>query len=84
MTFNQDIKAIVARKDIDPIYLYYVLLSKKLELLDAVEAAGHGTGRLPTDRLKDLLIPRFGRLTEAAVAELLGALDYKIELKHGG
>lgn len=80
MTFNQDIKAIVAKQDIDPRYLYYVILSKKPELLDAVEAAGHGTGRLPTDRLKDLMIPRFGRLTEAAIAELFTAIDRRIDL----
>jgi len=80
MTFNQDIKAIVARKGIDPLYLYYVLLSKKPELLDAVEAAGHGTGRLPTDKLKDLIVPRFDPITEASLAELFGALDRRIEL----
>ncbi len=80
MTFNQDIKAVVARQDVDPRYLYYVILSKKPELLDAVEAAGHGTGRLPTDRLKDLLIPRFGCLTETAIAELFTALDRRIDL----
>jgi type I restriction enzyme S subunit len=80
LTFNQDIKAIVARKGIDPLYLYYVLVSKKPQLLDTVEAAGHGTGRLPTDKLKDLLIPRFDPLTEASLAELFGALDRRIEL----
>ena len=80
MTFNQDIKAIVARRDIDPRYLHYAILSKKPELLDAVEAAGHGTGRLPTDRLKDLPIPRFGSLAETAIADLLSALDRRIDL----
>ena len=80
MTFNQDIKAIVARQDIDSRYLYYVILSKKPELLDAVEAAGHGTGRLPTDRLKSLLVPRFGSLTETAIAEIFTALDRRVDL----
>ena len=80
MTFNQDIKAIVARHHIDPRYLYYVILSKKPELLASVEAAGHGTGRLPTDRLKDLLIPRFGGFAETAIADLFTALDRRIEL----
>ena len=80
MTFNQDIKAIVAKKCIDPLYLYYVIESKKPELLDAVEAAGHGTGRLPTDKLKDLLVPRFRPLMEEALAEFFGAVDRRIEL----
>ena len=80
MAFNQDIKAIVARQDIDPCYLYYVLLSKKPELLHAVEAAGHGTGRLTTETLKDLLVPRFGSPIETSIAELFTALDCRIEL----
>ena len=80
MTFNQDIKAIVAGHDIDPCSLYYAILSKKPELLDAVELAGHGTGRLPTDRLKDLSIPRFGRLAENTIVELFAALDRRIDL----
>ena len=80
MSFNQGIKAIVAKKGIDPLYLYYAMVAKKPELLDAVEAAGHGTGRLPTDKLRELLVPRFSSVTEAALAELFGALDDKIEL----
>ena len=80
MAFNQDIKAIVARKGIDPHYLYYAILSKRPDLLEAVELAGHGTGRLPTDKLKGLLVPRFGSLTETAVAKLLTALDRRIDL----
>ena len=80
MSFNQDVKAIVTRKGIDPVYLYYVMVSKKPELLDAVEAAGHGTGRLPTDKLKNMRLPRFHSLTEAALAELFGTLDRRIEL----
>ena len=80
MAFNQDIKAIVAKEGIDPVYLYYVMASKKLELLDAVEAAGHGTGRLPTDKLKNIRVPRFHPRAEAALAELFAALDRQIEV----
>ena len=80
MAFNQDIKAIVTRKGIDPVYLYYVMVSRKPELLDAVEAAGHGTGRLPTDKLKNMHVLRFHPRTEAALIELFGTLDRRIEL----
>lgn len=78
--FNQDIKALVPRKGINGDYLYHVLIAKKSELLNSVEAAGHGTGRLPTDRLKSLMIPRFSTTEEAAIAGLLNAIDDKIEL----
>ena len=80
MAFNQDVKAIVTRNGIDPVYLYYVMVSRKPELLNAVEAAGHGTGRLPTDKLKNMRIPRFHSLTEAGLAELFDMLDRRIEL----
>ncbi len=82
MTFNQDIKAIIAKQDIDPCYLYYAILSKTPELLEAVEAAGHGTGRLPTDLLKSIVVPRFNVLVESKIAAFLAALDDKIDLNH--
>jgi type I restriction enzyme S subunit len=80
MAFNQDIKAIVPTDRIDRNYLYYALVSKRSELLDAVEAAGHGTGRLPTDRLEALLLPRFSQSNEREIGGLASALDDKIEL----
>lgn len=79
-TFNQDIKAIVPNGRVDSKFLFYALIAKKPELLNAVEAAGHGTGRLPTDRLESLAIPQFSPLYQTAIAEILGALDDKIEL----
>lgn len=50
MTFNQDIKAILP-KSIDGDFLFFALTAHKPALLSVVEAAGHGTGVLPTDRL---------------------------------
>lgn len=80
IAFNQDIKAVVPRGGIHPDYLFQVLVSKKTELLGLVESAGHGTGRLPTDQLLALEIPRFDQKMELAIAEFIGALDDKIEL----
>jgi type I restriction enzyme S subunit len=80
LTFNQDVKAIVPNKDVNGRFLYYSLLTKKSELLDAVEAAGHGTGRLPTDRLQSIAIPRLPPRVAGAISELFGALDDKIEV----
>ena len=79
IAFNQDIKAIVP-KAIDERFLYYALVARKGELLGIVEAAGHGTGRLPTDRLASLPIPDISRKDQAAIVSTLGALDDKIEL----
>lgn len=80
MAFNQDIKAITPVAAVDGRFLYYALLAKVPELLDAVEAAGHGTGVLPTDKLNSLPIPDLPLPEQRAIAATLGALDDKIEL----
>jgi type I restriction enzyme, S subunit len=80
VAFNQDVKAIVPRPQIDPTYLTYALLASKSELLSMVELAGHGTGRLPTDLLKALDIPLPSKGEQRAIAHILETLDDKIEL----
>lgn len=83
MAFNQDVKAIIPTKEIEPDYLTYALLASKPELLSMVELAGHGTGRLPTDRLKALQIPLPSKRKQRSVADILRVLDDKIELNWG-
>ncbi len=53
-TFNQDIKALVAKELIDPLFLAYSLKAKKDEILRLVDTAGHGTGRLDTDLVRSI------------------------------
>lgn len=50
VTFNQDVKALVPTA-IQPGILLFALLHAQPELLDRVESAGHGTGKLPTELL---------------------------------
>lgn len=52
VSFNQDVKALIAKDGIDPWFLAYQLLANKSEILDLVDTAGHGTGRLDTELLK--------------------------------
>lgn len=56
LAINQDLKGLVTNDAISPEFLAYSLLAKESELLQMVEAAGHGTGRLDTDALKDVLV----------------------------
>lgn len=79
-TFNQDIKAIQAFDGVDRRFLYYCLVAHKPTLLNRVESAGHGTGRLPTDQLESLPIPDVEDDTSTAIAKILGDLDDKIDL----
>lgn len=60
MSFNQDVKALEPKGDFDGRFLAYLLLSCKQQLLSLVDIAGHGTGRLDTDKLKefDVMLPQ--------------------------
>lgn len=79
MTFNQDIKGLRSKAPLREAFLPYLLLGYKQRLLSMVDLAGHGTGRLNTDELKrlDILLPP--PTHQRAIAEVLGALDDKIE-----
>lgn len=60
MSFNQDVKALRPKSDLDRRFLPYLLLATKQRLLRMVDVAGHGTGRLDTEKIKtlDLMLPR--------------------------
>jgi type I restriction enzyme S subunit len=80
MAFNQDIKELVAKPDLDPAFLAYWLAGQKSALLGHVDSAGHGTGRLNTDTLKAMRIKVPPLDEQKRIADILGALDDKIEL----
>jgi type I restriction enzyme S subunit len=60
MSFNQDVKALVPKGNLDSHFLPYLLLGNKDRLLRMVDVAGHGTGRLDTEELKavSVMLPR--------------------------
>jgi len=79
MAFNQDIKALAVRDDVDPRYLQAYLISMKNLLLRCVDSAGHGTGRMNMDMLRGFLV-LFPPLPEQkAIVDLLSAWDEAIE-----
>jgi len=80
MSFNQDIKAIIPKSIVDGRFLYFAMRAKVGDLLTSVESAGHGTGRLPTDKLQNLPIPDLPLSEQQAIASILGVLDDKIEV----
>jgi len=55
VTFNQDVKALVGTR-IDPTLLLFALLASQPALLGRVESSGHGTGKLPSERLLALTL----------------------------
>lgn len=93
VTFNQDVKALLPAEDIDSDFLANQLISNKRKILDLVDTAGHGTGRLDTDLLKDFAVAvaplkeqkRIGKILMAwdlAIATAERLLVNSFELKH--
>lgn len=80
VTFNQDLKALVAVDDVLPAYLAYAIRARANDILQLVGEAGHGTGVLPTDRIQALEIPIPSVEEQQAVTRVVGALDDKIVL----
>lgn len=54
VAFGQDCKAILCDSSIGPTTLGVALYARRHDVLGLVDEAGHGTGRLPTDRLERL------------------------------
>lgn len=79
VALSQDLKGLVPRSDLDPAFLAYALQSRTEDVLEMVDEAGHGTGRLQTDRLFALELPVPPRPIQHAIAATLGLLDDKIE-----
>lgn len=80
MAFNQDIKAVRPKAGICQEFVPYLLLGNKENLLNLVDLAGHGTGRLNSNDLKTLSILLPPLPEQKAIARILSALDDKIEL----
>lgn len=79
-TFNQDVKAVIARSGTYTDFVPYLLLGNKQRLLSIVDSAGHGTGRFNTETLLRLPVGIPPLKEQQAIACILGALDDKIEL----
>lgn len=79
VAFNQDVKALVPTPTVEPWFLTYALLARQPQLLRAVHQAGHGTGVLATDILRQLPIALPPMDEQRRIAGVLGALDDLID-----
>lgn len=79
MAFNQDIKALVVCDDIEPKYLQIYMVSKKSAMLRLVDSAGHGTGRMSMDILREFPVTFPPLPEQKAIADLLATWDEAIE-----
>lgn len=74
LAFGQDVKALVAPPEIDPLYLAFSVIARAHEIQQMVELAGHGTGKLSTDRLKAIEILRPPPTTQLEFADAIHPL----------
>jgi type I restriction enzyme S subunit len=74
--FNQDLRAVIPNDCLDREFLAYWLTANENKVMALVDQAGHGTGRLATDRLAGLDISFPSNLFEQqAIAHVLSAWD---------
>lgn len=81
LAINQDLKGLITNDAVSPEFLAYSLLAKESELLQMVEAAGHGTGRLDTDALKDVLVRVPSPPEQHQIASAIATWDTAIQKK---
>jgi type I restriction enzyme S subunit len=77
--FNQDVKALVPKTGINPIYLTFLTKGYASELLKLVSSAGNTAGVLDTKLLKQFKIVLPSKAEQEAIAEVLGDADAWIE-----
>ena len=65
VAFGQDCKALIPKHGIDPVVLLLAIMASDKEILGMVDLAGHGTGRLSTDRIAGLSV----RIPDKGAAE---------------
>jgi len=75
MSFNQDVKALRPKAGVDGTFLALMLMGNKQRLLDIVDIAGHGTGKLNTDELKAFSLMLPCPKEQQRIAECLTSLD---------
>jgi type I restriction enzyme, S subunit len=74
VAFGQDCKALRPAVGIDAAVLFVAIKSRSPEILRLVDQAGHGTGRLATDRLANVTISLPGAAFNAEAAATLRPL----------
>lgn len=63
-TVNQDLKALLPRNPVSPLFLQTALRVQHQRILGLVSTAAHGTKKLETQSLREVRIPRPGHLAE--------------------
>lgn len=75
MSFNQDVKALSPKKGVNGLFLALMMTGNRQRLLELVDIAGHGTGKLNTDELKTFELTLPSPKEQQRIANCLSSLD---------
>jgi len=78
VAFNQDLKALVPAKNVDGLFLSFLLVAEKHKIRQLVSTAGHGTGRLDTQSIQEYPINLPPLSEQAKIAQILSTWDKAI------
>lgn len=78
VAFNQDLKALEPLKNVDGLFLSFLLVGNKHKIKNLVTTAGHGTGRLDTDTLKEFPVILPPLPEQRKIAKILTTWDKAI------
>lgn len=81
MSFNQDVKGLLPNVDVDGLFLAFSLLGNKQRLLEMVDIAGHGTGKLNSDELEAFELASPQPAEQQRIAACLSAVDAQIAVQ---
>jgi type I restriction enzyme S subunit len=80
VAFNQDVKALVPKAEVEPNFLLYWLLANRDLLLSKVEHTGIGAGKLDTQVMLRLPIRLPPKLEQTAIGSFFESIDDRIAL----
>ncbi|MCE5343934.1 MAG: restriction endonuclease subunit S [Eubacteriales bacterium] len=82
VAFNQDIKCLQAKANLNPLFLYYLLQGYDNEIVGMLEATSIGAGKFDTKRLQEMKVSLPPLPEQHSIAATLSCLDEKIELNN--
>lgn len=80
VAFNQDIKCIKSKTEVENEFIFYWLLSQKKYLMAKVEVTGIGAGKFSMDFLQNLQVPLPNKKERLQIIEIANSLNARINI----
>lgn len=80
VAFNQDIKCIKSKTEVENEFIFYWLLSQKKYLMAKVEVTGIGAGKFSMDFLQNMQVPLPNKKERLQIIEIANSLNERINI----